>query len=345
MALAVAGIVDLRHWCGEAGAMPRHLPAAIAAAVLLVASAAQAKDQRPLGAGSGRVVAHVALLGGPDCTVQANGKGFPATKGFPLIRSDELVVPPGEFMVVNLTNGYLVRVDEDLTVAVSDLANLDAPPTHESLTAQLDRLVTAEEKGRAERIAGAQARLTAARTVAPEMQPAPAPSAEAAPPPPPPSLQPAPAPSLSADAAPPPPPPSLQPAPAPPPPSPSSEEAPPPSGAPAPSQAPTVAKKKASVRKAMVSVSSATGVDASVAQAVLEALAGRLHRCAVASHARSEVLVQLSVARSGDVQTISFKTELPKKLQACLRHQLVRAHFAAGPSRIQASLALARSGH
>ncbi|HEX2573796.1 MAG TPA: hypothetical protein VH877_29875 [Polyangia bacterium] len=137
---------------------------------------------RPPAAGTGPVAARVHLCGGTGSIVRASQTEFPAVPGLPLLRSDELRVPPSEFLVVALDNGYLVRIDEDLTLRVSDIVLLGAPRTQKSLAEQLDRLVTREEKAQAERLAGTQARRAAAESMPAQPQ-APPPVVAASPPP------------------------------------------------------------------------------------------------------------------------------------------------------------------
>lgn len=165
------------------GSIPKLMQALVVAAVLLaLASGACADAVRPAAAGTGEAVAWVHLRGGQNVSFRAAGKQFPAQVGTPLLRTDVLAVPAGEFVVVKLRNGYVVKIDEDTTLVVSGIVSLDAPPTSESLTSQLDRVLTREERGRAERIAATQARLAGADSVAPQSAaaaPAPAPPAAA----------------------------------------------------------------------------------------------------------------------------------------------------------------------
>jgi hypothetical protein len=134
------------------------IPFLLALFISLSGHAARADVARPAGAGNGAVVGKVHLLGGAKCEIRASGKSFPAAIGFPLLESDELVIPVGEFMIVALTNGHVVRIDEDLTMKVSELVLLRAPPPRDPLIAQLDRLLTKKERAQAERISGVQAR-------------------------------------------------------------------------------------------------------------------------------------------------------------------------------------------
>ena len=173
------------------GTVAKLMKALVVAAVLCgPAGGTCAEVARPAAAGTGEAVAWVHLRGGQHVSFRAAGKQFPAQVGTPLLRTDVLEVPAGEFVVVKLRNGYVVKIDEDTTLAVSGIVSLDAPPTSESLAAQLDRTLTREERGRAERIAATQARLAGADSVAPQSS-APAPpaaepmaAAPSAPPPP-----------------------------------------------------------------------------------------------------------------------------------------------------------------
>lgn len=165
--------------------LPRSLPLLAFLTAVFVAHVSEAGG-RPPGAPAEPVVAHVHLTGGSGARVRAGGAEFPAQPNLPLTPEDEISTPPGEFLVLTLKNGYLVRIDEDLSLRVRDLVLLNAPPARESLAAQLDRLVTREERAQAERIAGSQARRSAAEAVpAQSSAPAKKSSHSAAPPPPP----------------------------------------------------------------------------------------------------------------------------------------------------------------
>lgn len=70
-----------------------------------------------------------------------------AAKDLPLERDDEVDVPVGGFALVRITrNDQLVRIDEDLRLAVRDLAALDAPKATASLEAQVNALLTSAER-------------------------------------------------------------------------------------------------------------------------------------------------------------------------------------------------------
>jgi hypothetical protein len=123
---------------------------------------------RPEGTGSGEAAAHVHLVSGGVGVKAQNGKTFRAVPGVPLLGTDELTVDPGGFMVLRLRNDYLVRLDEEVTLAVADLVLLNAPQATESFEQQLSRLLTKKEREDGERIAGWHARLTGAQTVPPQ---------------------------------------------------------------------------------------------------------------------------------------------------------------------------------
>jgi hypothetical protein len=84
-------------------------------------------------------------------TVQA------ASKDMPLELADEVEVPVGGFALVQIDrNGQLVRIDEDLRLAIRDLAALEAPKTTVTLEDQVNALLTSTEKApaSAERLVG-----------------------------------------------------------------------------------------------------------------------------------------------------------------------------------------------
>jgi hypothetical protein len=137
----------------------------------LVANA-RGDSGRPPGVPAGPVVARVHLRSGISSRIRVDSVEFPAETGTALTPNDEISTPPGEFLILSLTNGYLVRIDEDLSLRVRDIVLLGAPPARESFAAQLDRLVTREERAQTERIAGSQARRSAADAV-PAQSPAP----------------------------------------------------------------------------------------------------------------------------------------------------------------------------
>ena len=80
-----------------------------------------------------------------------------------LVRLDALTTGPGALALVVLRSGYAVRLDEDLSLRVGDLALLDAPPATTSLEDQLKEIVDPGEvePPTSERIVGWQQRLRA----------------------------------------------------------------------------------------------------------------------------------------------------------------------------------------
>jgi hypothetical protein len=139
-------------------------------AVFLVPWVAAADEPRPAGTGHEAPVAHVHMVGGRAIQIRpAAGKAFSPRVTQPLFRSDQLVVPASEFLLVHITgNNHLVRIDDDVTLRVSEIVVLNAPRTSESLAAQLDRMVTREERRSVERIAGTYAGLSAAEAAPPQ---------------------------------------------------------------------------------------------------------------------------------------------------------------------------------
>jgi hypothetical protein len=116
-------------------------------------------------------VAKVHLLGGKGVQIRPSwGAAFSPRVTQPLYRNDQVVVPANEFVVVLITgNNHLVRIDDDVTLRVRDIVLLNAPRTNESLAAQLDRMVTREERRSVERIAGTYAGLAAADAAPPQL--------------------------------------------------------------------------------------------------------------------------------------------------------------------------------
>lgn len=109
--------------------------------------------------------AYLVAVKGAVQLVQSTGKRA-AKPGDRLAAPDRLEVPRGGLAVLELVaSGHLVRIDEDLTMAVKDLALFGAPRAQASLAAQLDALVSpAEKKGLNERMAGFYATASAADT-------------------------------------------------------------------------------------------------------------------------------------------------------------------------------------
>jgi hypothetical protein len=107
----------------------------------------------------------------------------PAAANDQLKADDAIAVPGGGFALLQLVgNGHVVRIDEDLELKVKELALFGAPKTEVTLKAQLDQLLTPEErKGVNERMTGFYATAAAAETRAAERESATA-KAESGPP-------------------------------------------------------------------------------------------------------------------------------------------------------------------
>lgn len=130
-------------------------------------SASSEADGRPEQAGTGQVVAWVHLVDGAARVHAANGFSFEAEPGVPLLRTDRVQAGEEGFVVLELANRYLVRIDQAVTLGVCDIYLLDAPRASADYRQQIDQLLTKKERARGERIAGWHARLTGAQTVAP----------------------------------------------------------------------------------------------------------------------------------------------------------------------------------
>ena len=137
--------------------------------VLAVVSLAAAPAPRPPGAAPGTIVARVVQGHGPVKLRDGAGKQFEVRAGTGLSRSDTLIVPRDAFVLVQVEkNQQVVRVDDDMELAVADIAVLDDPNrAKEDLARQLERLLTpAEKKGFEDRMVGWYAGMTAANVPA-----------------------------------------------------------------------------------------------------------------------------------------------------------------------------------
>lgn len=106
----------------------------LAACLLAVALAAPPKP-----------VAHLRVAT-KDVKVFHGANPVPAAKDLPLELADEVDVPVGGFALVEIDrNKQLVRIDEDLRLAVRDLAALEAPQATASFKDQVNALLTSTE--------------------------------------------------------------------------------------------------------------------------------------------------------------------------------------------------------
>jgi len=114
-------------------------------------------------------VAHV-LAGRGAVTVRHGGEARAAVEGLALEAGDVVVVPVGGLLLLRVDhNEQVVRLDEDLELAVADIAAVKAPRTDRSVEAQLASLLTPRERESLsqQRLAGAVVRPVAAHVAAP----------------------------------------------------------------------------------------------------------------------------------------------------------------------------------
>jgi hypothetical protein len=121
---------------------------------------------RPAAAGSGPALAKVLLFQGEVRLEAANGHAFAARPDAPLITGDAIVLGPDSFVILQLGNGLLSRLDAAGRYPVAELAGLDAPAAERSIQQQLTALLEPDEKRHSERIVGWHARMAAGEGVA-----------------------------------------------------------------------------------------------------------------------------------------------------------------------------------
>lgn len=120
---------------------------------------------RPAAAGSGPALAKVLLFQGEVRIESADGHAFAARPDAPLITGDAIVLGPGSFVILQLGNGLLSRLDAASRYPVTELAGLDAPAAERSIQQQLTALLEPDEKRNTERIVGWHARMAAGEGV------------------------------------------------------------------------------------------------------------------------------------------------------------------------------------
>jgi hypothetical protein len=122
-----------------------------------------------LAAGLPGPVAHV-LAGRGAVTVKRGAEVRPAEEGLALEGADVLSVPVGGLLLLRVDhNGQVVRLDEDLELAVQELAAVKAPRSERTVEAQLESLLTRPEREALsqQRLAGGVVRPVAAHVAAP----------------------------------------------------------------------------------------------------------------------------------------------------------------------------------
>ena len=123
---------------------------------VILASSALAED-----------VAAVLLVQGDVSVSSTQGVFEQARVGTGLERGDLIKTDWDSAAILQLHNNYLVRIDEDLELKVSELVLIDAPASTADYKTQLDSLLYPEERAsmdgieQAERVAGWHARVTA----------------------------------------------------------------------------------------------------------------------------------------------------------------------------------------
>lgn len=117
-------------------------------------------------AASANPAAQVVVLEGV-VTAKAGGVTVPVQPGTLLDASDQLLVPPGAWVsLLLLANEHVVRLDDDVTLRVNELALFDAPKASRSMSEQLESLLTRAERRRLhERVTGFHASLSPARAM------------------------------------------------------------------------------------------------------------------------------------------------------------------------------------
>lgn len=112
---------------------------------------------------------------------------FKAARGMLLQEADTVQVGPGAWVALAiLGNQHVVRLDDDLSMKIGDLALLNAPAQTTSVVQQLDNVLTRKERERTERLIGWHASPTAANTPQVNQPPRGGGGAPKPPPPPPP---------------------------------------------------------------------------------------------------------------------------------------------------------------
>ncbi len=119
--------------------------------------------------------AQVVMSFGSTTATPPGGGGVALAPGMVVDRAERIGVGTNSWVVLAvLANGHLVRLDEEVTLTVSEIALLDLPPTTESAAKQLERLLTQREKTTEkvpERLVGWHAGLSAANVKRKEESP------------------------------------------------------------------------------------------------------------------------------------------------------------------------------
>lgn len=111
------------------------------------AFAAAPATPRPADAAKGIAVAKVLFSEGAVQVTDSAHLRFAVGDGLPLTETDVLHVPAAAFVLVQVNaNTRVARIDDDVDLALKDLAVLHASPLSQSLEEQLEGLLTSSEK-------------------------------------------------------------------------------------------------------------------------------------------------------------------------------------------------------
>ncbi len=128
---------------------------------------------RPDGVTQGPRVAVVVAVRGDVTITPASGEMFVATAEQQLLRDDRVRTAPGSFVVLELHNGHIVRLNQGSDLRVDALAVFDDPPAGDDRDQRFAALLAPDEakdlelRGAITRVAGWNTRMSAGHTIAP----------------------------------------------------------------------------------------------------------------------------------------------------------------------------------
>lgn len=143
------------------------LSAAFVMAAMVSLAAQEPLAERPKAAGAGEVKANVLVVKGVvRVKAEAAAQPFEAKAGLPLLASDEIRVATGGFALLLLKNGYVVSVDEEITMPVGKIQKLGAGQAGASAETQLEQFAKGGDisEGEKTRAIGFQSRILAVST-------------------------------------------------------------------------------------------------------------------------------------------------------------------------------------
>lgn len=141
----------------------------VVAVLVSLGSVASAAGARPAGTEDGTPAGTVLWVRGDAQVKPKKGAAFTPALDAPLYRSDEIIAPSRGFVLVELSNGYLARIDEEINLGVAEIALIDAAAASDTRETQLKRLLSsAEYSSIGQRVAAARAGKSGAESVAPK---------------------------------------------------------------------------------------------------------------------------------------------------------------------------------